>query len=127
MSLFLPTEGNGYIYRILMVSVMEHMIRRSRLERYRDILRVIANFGPIRQTHIMYKANLTWEGLKQDLTKLKSTGMLQEATHEEGIFFTITQSGLDVLSHFSTIESNLDLRAPVQTIFPRSNSQPFAF
>ena len=110
-----------------MVSAMEQLIRRSRLERYRDILRVTANFGPIRQTHIMYKANLTWEGLKQDLAKLKGTGMLQEANSEDGIFFTITPSGLEVLSHFSTIESNLDLGAPVQPFSIQTNSQPFAY
>ena len=106
---------------------MERMMRRSRLERYRDILRVTANFGPIRQTHIMYKANLTWEGLKQDLSKLKSTGMVQEAIREEAIFFTITQAGIDVLTHFNTIESTLDLKAAVQPAYVRTTSQPFAY
>ena len=31
-------------------------VHRSSLERYRDVLKVVAGFGPVRQTHIMYKA-----------------------------------------------------------------------
>ncbi len=76
---------------------------------------MVAGFGPVRQTHIMYKANLTWEGLKEDLTILKSLNTIQEVVWEEGIFYTITQIGREVLSHFSGIEQILkvaDQKAP---------------
>lgn len=86
------------------------MTRRSRLERYRDILRVVANFGPIRQTHIMYKANLTWEGLKEDLSRLKGTQLVAETIREEGVFYMVTQAGRDVLTHFGRIEETLQIQ-----------------
>ncbi len=85
------------------------IIRRSRLERLIDILRVIASMGLIKQTHIMYKANLTWDELKKDLQWLMDLGLVERTVVSEGILYKITNLGLDALSHFEKIESILKL------------------
>ncbi|MGQ9719238.1 MAG: winged helix-turn-helix domain-containing protein [Nitrososphaerales archaeon] len=84
-------------------------VRRSKLERLIDILKVIADADSIRQTHVMYKANLTWDELKKDLQWLMSLELIERTTMSEGIFYRITSMGLDILSHFDKIESTLKL------------------
>jgi len=84
-------------------------VRRSKLERLIDILKVIADADSIRQTHVMYKANLTWDELKKDLQWLMSLDLIERITMSEGIFYKITPMGLDILSHFDKIESTLKL------------------
>ena len=83
--------------------------RRSKLERYFDVLKVISARGPIRQTHIMYKANLTWDELKKDLEKLMNLSIIEKIVTKEGIFYRITPEGIEALSHISKIESMLML------------------
>lgn len=92
------------------------IIRRSKLERLVDILRVIASTGLIKQTHIMYKANLTWDELKRDLQWLMDLGLVERTVVSEGIFFKITNLGSDVLSHFEKIESLLKLNHEKKSI-----------
>jgi len=43
------------------------MMRRSKLEMYIDILKVLAHRGPLKLTHIMYKANVNCSVLKEYL------------------------------------------------------------
>jgi len=85
------------------------IIRRSKLERLIDILRVVANIGPIKQTHIMYKANLTWDELKKDLQWLIDLRLVERMVIREGIFYRITNLGSDALSHFEETELILKL------------------
>ncbi|MCP8304576.1 MAG: hypothetical protein H3Z50_03780 [archaeon] len=81
--------------------------RRSKLERLIDILKVIASEGPVRQTHIMYRANLTWNELKNDLQWLMDLDLIERTTMREGVVYKITRAGLDILSHFEMVESAL--------------------
>ncbi|MGQ9468857.1 MAG: winged helix-turn-helix domain-containing protein [Nitrososphaerales archaeon] len=81
------------------------IIRRSKLERLVDILKVVASAGLIRQTHIMYKANLTWDELKRDLQWLMDLRLIEKMVMSEGIFYKITSLGLDALSYFEKIKS----------------------
>ncbi|MEM2872882.1 MAG: winged helix-turn-helix domain-containing protein [Nitrososphaerales archaeon] len=85
------------------------IIRRSKLERLIDILRTIASTGLIKQTHIMYKANLTWDELKRDLQWLMDLGLVERTVVSEGILYRITNLGSDALSHFEKIELILKL------------------
>ncbi|MFW6111031.1 MAG: winged helix-turn-helix domain-containing protein, partial [Thermoproteota archaeon] len=43
------------------------MTRRSKLEMYVDVLKVLARNGPLKLTHIMYKANVNCSVLKDFL------------------------------------------------------------
>lgn len=65
--------------------------------------------GLIKQTHIMYKANLTWDELKKDLQWLMDLGLIERTVVSEGIFYKITNLGSDALSQFEKIESILKL------------------
>ena len=86
------------------MSIDLKIIRRSKLERLIDILRVIASSNLIKQTHIMYKANLTWDELKKDLQWLMDLKLIGRTLMSEGIFYRITNLGSDALSHFEKIE-----------------------
>jgi len=81
--------------------------RRSRLERQLDILSHIAAHGPIRRTHIMYKANVSWEELNKDLGTLKLLGLVAENPSKEGVFYTATETGRTVLAHYRQVEEAL--------------------
>jgi predicted transcriptional regulator len=41
-------------------------MRRSKLEMYIDILKVLAHRGPLKLTHIMYKANVNSSSSKRE-------------------------------------------------------------
>jgi len=95
------------------------IIRRSKLERLLDILKVVASVGPIKQTHIMYKANLTWDELKRDLQWLIDLRLVERTVIREGIFYRITNLGSDALSHFDKIESILKLNSEEQIYYEK--------
>jgi predicted transcriptional regulator len=83
--------------------------RRSKLERYFDILKAVSNAGMIKQTHIMYKANLTWDELKKDLEWLLNLKLINKVVLKKGILYEITSEGVQALSHISSIESILKI------------------
>ncbi|MDV3277486.1 MAG: winged helix-turn-helix domain-containing protein [Nitrososphaerales archaeon] len=83
--------------------------KRSRLERYIDILKVVNEFGPIRRTHILYKANLSWGDLEDSLGRLEQTGALQKTVSKSGVHYDITDAGKKFLANFVTVRELLDL------------------
>jgi len=73
-------------------------MRRSKLETYVDILKVLAYSGPSKLTHIMYKANVNGSILKEYLGFLIKQGLIEERTIEKrSTFFAVTQHGITVL------------------------------
>ena len=84
------------------------LVRRSRTERQLSILRVVAEYGPILRTHILYKSNVTWEELTTTLEGLTSLGLIRQEQTEDGILFTVTEPGRTVVSHYQFVEENLD-------------------
>ena len=60
-------------------------MRRSKLEIHVDILKALARHGPLKLTHIMYKANVTCCALKQYLDFLIQHNLVGEQTlHKKG-------------------------------------------
>ena len=53
-------------------------MRRAKLEIYVDILQVLAHKGPLKLTHIMYKANVNCRVLKEYLDYLLKQGLVEE-------------------------------------------------
>jgi hypothetical protein len=53
-------------------------MRRSKLEMYVDILKVLAHRGPLKLTHVMYKANVNCSVLKEYLDFLMKQGLVEE-------------------------------------------------
>ena len=83
-------------------------MRRSKLEMYIDILKVLAHKGPLKLTHIMYKANVNCSVLKQYLDFLIQQDLVEEKTlGKKRIVYAITQKGLTVLKYFRELKTML--------------------
>ena len=85
-------------------------MRRSKLEMYIDILRVLAHKGPQKLTHIMYKANVNCSVLKEYLGYLLKQGLVEERIIGKGrVVFAVTQRGVTVLKYFHEIKQVLPI------------------
>lgn len=80
------------------------MIRRSKMEVFMDIIKVAAS-GPIRRTHIMYRANLAWTVLKEALETLEERGILRSETKGKEIYITLTDRGFNALSRLDEVQT----------------------
>ncbi len=66
-----------------------------------DMLSAIRNKGGrIKQTHLMYKANLSHTLMMKYLKELKGNDLVEKETEGNNKFFLITQKGLDFLEKF---------------------------
>ena len=85
-------------------------MRRSKLERYVDILKVLANMGQMKLTHIMYKSNFNGSILKEYLDFLIKQGLVEERTIKKNhLVFAVTQRGRTVLKHFQELTQEISL------------------
>jgi len=83
-------------------------LKRSKLETYIDIINVLARNGPMKLTHIMYKANVNCNVLKGDLGFLIKQNLVEERTiKRERVVFTATQRGITVLNYFRQLTEML--------------------
>ena len=85
-------------------------MRRSKLEMYIDILKVLAHRGPLKLTHIMYKANVNCSVLKQYLEFLTKQNLVEERTAgKRRVVYAITPRGITVLKHFRELKQVLPI------------------
>jgi len=85
-------------------------MRRSKLEMYVDILTVLAHKGPLKLTHIMYKANVNCSVLKEYLDFLLKQGLVEERKlKKQRTVFAITQRGITVLKYFKELKQVLPI------------------
>jgi predicted transcriptional regulator len=85
-------------------------MRRSKLEMYIDILNVLGNRGPLKLTHIMYKANINCSVLNEYIDFLIKQNLIEKRTiQKERIVFEITQRGITVLKYFRELEQALPI------------------
>jgi predicted transcriptional regulator len=82
-------------------------MRRSKLETYIAILSVLANKGPMKLTHIMYKANVNCCVLRDNLACLTKQKLVEERTIKEHTIFAVTQRGINVLRYFKEVTKAL--------------------
>jgi predicted transcriptional regulator len=83
-------------------------MRRSKLERYVDILKVLAHTGPLKLTHIMYKSNFNGNILKDYLDFLIKQGLVEERTvKKKHTVFAVTQRGITVVKHFQELSQEI--------------------
>jgi predicted transcriptional regulator len=88
----------------------ELKMRRSKLEMYLDILNVLANRGPLEVTHIMYKANVNFSVLRENLDFLIKQKLVEERTiGKERTVFVVTQHGINVLKYFKELTKALPI------------------
>ena len=89
-------------------------MRRSKLEMHIDILKVLAHHGPLKLTHIMYKANVNCSVLKQYLDFLTQRNLIEEQTlhkkrNKTRVVYAITERGRTVLKYFRELNSALQI------------------
>jgi predicted transcriptional regulator len=85
-------------------------MRRSKLEMYIGILNVLAHKGPLKLTHIIYKANVNCSILNEYLDFLIKQGLVEKRIIEkEHIVFKVTQRGINVLKYFHELTQALPI------------------
>ena len=85
-------------------------MRRSKMEMHLDILRTLAQKGPLKLTHIMYKSNVNCCVLKEYLDFLIDQELVEEKTiKKEKIVYTITEKGLTVIKYFRELQIMLPI------------------
>ena len=85
-------------------------MRRSKLEMYLDILRVLSQKGPLKLTHIMYKANVNCRVLKEYLDFLLSQGLVEERiVGKSMVVYANTPKGTTVLKCFRELNKALPI------------------
>ena len=85
-------------------------MRRSKLEMYVAILKVLALRGPLKLTHIMYKANVNCSVLSEYLEFLLKQELVEERhVKKNRIVYAVTQHGLTVLKSFRELSQALPI------------------
>ncbi|MQY61853.1 hypothetical protein GH146_01025 [archaeon] len=96
-------------------------MRRSKLEMYIDILKVLAQRGPLKLTHIMYKANVNCSVLKEYLDFLIQQDLVEEKTvGKKRIVYVVSEKGLQVLKYFRELKVMLPVIEEDQVRVPAS-------
>jgi predicted transcriptional regulator len=94
-------------------------MRRSKLEMYVDILTVLAHKGPLKLTHVMYKANVNCSILKEYLDFLIKQGLIEERTvRKQNLVYAVTQRGITVLKYFKELKQILPIVEEAQSRTP---------
>ena len=108
---------NGYVFHYAHIvnsdfrlTLRRLSMRRSKLEMYVDILSVLAHKGPLKLTHVMYKANVNCSVLKEYLDFLIKQGLIEERTvRKQRIVYAVTQRGITVLKYFKELKQVLPI------------------
>jgi predicted transcriptional regulator len=83
-------------------------MRRSKLEIYVGIIKVLVHMGPLKLKHIMYKSNVNGSMLKEYLGFLIKQGLIEERTSKANrVVFAVTQRGITVLKFFEPMQETL--------------------
>lgn len=65
----------------------------------------------IKKTHIMYRANLSYEQVHMYLAELIEKGLLEQAATDEGVVYRTTGRGREFLHYYGHIIRLLDMPA----------------
>jgi len=84
------------------------------MEMYIDILKVMAQNGPMKLTHVMYKANVNCNVLKENLDFLLQQNLIEEQItvkkrNKTKIRYAITEKGRTVIKYFNEVNRALQI------------------
>ena len=84
------------------------------MEMFIDILKVMAQNGPLKLTHVMYKANVNCSVLKQNLEFLIQQNLIEEQItvkkrNKTKISYAITEKGRTVIKYFNEVNRALHI------------------
>jgi predicted transcriptional regulator len=86
---------------------------------YVDILSVLANRGPLKLTHVMYKANVNCSVLTEYLDFLMQKELVEERiAGRNRKVYAITQRGVTVLKYFGELKRMLPIAEEDQRRVP---------
>lgn len=88
------------------MSIPERKNNRGRIQIMGDVL-ALATAG-IKKTHIMYKANLSYEQVHVYLAELMGRGMLMQGSGDDGTVYRTTEKGREFLHYYNRIIEVLD-------------------
>ncbi|MBS7607086.1 MAG: winged helix-turn-helix domain-containing protein [Candidatus Bathyarchaeia archaeon] len=88
------------------LSLLSSSHRRSKLEIYVDVLRIIER-GVNKPTRVMFAANISWKPLNEILTNLEKQGLIERKTVKNRTSVFITEKGKRILRTLETISSEL--------------------
>ena len=80
--------------------------RRSKMEIYIDIIQAAA-LQPLRPTHMMKAANISYNELRTIIEALETRGLINEENTMGGKYYQATKEGLRVLQDYRTVHSRL--------------------
>lgn len=82
--------------------------RRSKSDVQLEILELLVNAGPMKLTHIMYKANVNCSILKMNIGFLINRNLIKAITvGKNRSTYTITNEGRRVIKHYRVVEDAL--------------------
>ena len=81
---------------------------RSKGRIFADILRAVAEDGPVKVTHVLYKANLSHDRLTKYLQQLEESGLILRENDGDRDTYTITDKGTRFISEFRKMEEFAD-------------------
>lgn len=77
---------------------------RSKGRIFADILRAVAEDGPVKVTHVLYKANLSHDRLTKYLQQLEESELIGREQDGERALYSITEKGTRFLTEFRKME-----------------------
>ena len=95
-------------YLITQPAGQSQLNRRSRMETFGDILRVIGS-GASKPTHIMYKANLSWIVMQEYMKTLESQALVVALDEKSKRQYHLSQKGFELLNKMQSIRADLNL------------------
>ncbi len=84
--------------------------RRSRLETRMDVLRTLME-GARGPTQIMYRANLSWLLISEDLKNLRTLGFVDEESVGKRKKYSLTERGLSLIRSYLKVVRDVELSA----------------
>ena len=89
------------------MAIPERKNNRGRIQIMGDVLGL--STAGIKKTHIMYRANLSYEQVHMYLAELIEKGLLEQAATDEGVVYRTTGRGREFLHYYGRIVSLLDM------------------
>lgn len=83
---------------------MPESVYRSKARIFADILRAVASEKDSKPTHILYRANLSYDRLTKYLGMLEETGLITKSSEGDKTHFSITDKGRYFLQEFRKVE-----------------------
>lgn len=81
---------------------------RSKGRIFADILRAVAEDGPVKVTHVLYKANLSHDRLTKYLQQLEESGLINREQDGDRATYLITDKGTRFIAEFRKMEEFAD-------------------